>query len=194
MLASGKVAMLAEAVPHQGLIEALQIPWGVAPIPRFDSKPRNYFRSGSGGLSISSQTEHPDAAWEALKWIIAGASIYQPNPVLKDADFVGGWEDRYPQLKGSGFREVWRLSLEHNGGDLRSFVRYSSWTSSQILTLLQPTLDQLWAGKLTVQELRDEVPSINRQVARQIREDASRTHWKPEFKEALEDRIAQLPQ
>jgi ABC-type glycerol-3-phosphate transport system substrate-binding protein len=99
MLASGKVAMLAEAVPHQGLIEALQIPWGVAPIPRFDSKPRNYFRSGSGGLSISSQTEHPDAAWEALKWIIAGASIYQPNPVLKDADFVGGWEDRYPQLK-----------------------------------------------------------------------------------------------
>ena len=194
LLSSGRVAMLAEAVPQQGLIEALQMRWGIAPIPRFGEKPARYFRSGSGGLSISAHTEDPAAAWEALKWIIAGASIYQPNPVLKDADFVGGWEERYPQLKDSGFREVWQLSLEHNGGDLRSFVRYSSWTSADIMTLLQPNLDQLWAGKITVEELRAEVPSINARVVRRLRDDVTRTHWKPEFKTALENQLSQLPE
>ncbi len=46
MLASGKVAMLAEAVPNQGLIEALQIRWGIAPIPRFGTKPPVVFSFG----------------------------------------------------------------------------------------------------------------------------------------------------
>jgi len=194
MMASGKVAMLVEAVPHQGLIEALQIRWGIAPLPRFGTKPPSYFRSESGGLSISSQTKHPEAAWTALKWIISGASIYQPNPVLKDADFVGGWEERYPQLKDSGFKETWNLSLQHPGGDKRLFVRYSSWTSAQILTLLQPKFDQLWAGKITVQQLRDDVPSINEQVEKSLRDDVTRQHWKPAFREAVEDQLAQLPQ
>ncbi|MFC2085907.1 ABC transporter substrate-binding protein [Bacteroidota bacterium] len=194
MLTSGKVAMLAEAVPHQGLIEALQIRWGVAPIPRFGTKPPSYFRSGSGGLSINAHTAHPEATWSALKWIIAGATIYQPNPVLNDADFVGGWEERYPQLKGSGFRQVWTRSLAHNGGDLRSFVRYSSWTSANIMTLLQPKFDQLWARKITVQQLRDEVPSINRQVEKSLRDDVTRRHWKPAFRKALEDQLARLPE
>jgi len=194
MMASGKVVMLAEAVPHQGLIETLQIRWGIAPLPRSGTKPPSYFRSGSGGLSISAQTEHPEAAWAALKWIIAGASIHQPNPVLKDADFVGGWEERYPQLQDSGFREVWNLSLAHNGGDLRSFVRYSSWTSAQIMTLLQPMFDQLWAGRISVRQLRDAVPSINQQVEKSLRDDVGRRHWKPGFRQALEDQLAELPQ
>ena len=194
MLAGGKVAMLVEAVPNQGLIEALQIRWGVAPIPRFGQKPPSYFRSGSGGLSISARTADPESAWKALKWIIAGASIYQPNPVLRDADFVGGWEERYPQLKDSGFRDVWNLSLEHNGGDLRSFVRYSSWTSARILSLLQPELDQLWAGRITVDQLRSQIPSINEQVERELRNDVTRRHWKPEFRDAVEAQLARLPQ
>jgi hypothetical protein len=89
---------------------------------------------------------------------------------------------------------MWSLSLEHNGGDLRSFVRYSSWTSAQILTLLQPKLDQLWAGRITVDQLRDDVPSINQQVVKSLRDDVTREHWKPKFREALEEQLDQLPQ
>jgi ABC-type glycerol-3-phosphate transport system substrate-binding protein len=194
MLQSGKVAMLVEAVPNQGLIEALHMRWGIAPLPRFDGKSPRYFRSGSGGLSINARTEHPAAAWKALKWIIGGASVYQPNPVLKDVDFVEGWEMKYPQLKGTGFGEVWNLSLEHSGGDPRFFVRYSSWTSAHILALLQPKLDQLWARKITVQQLRDDVPAINLQVEKELKEDFKNKRWKPEFKIALQHQLAQLSQ
>ncbi|MCX6135116.1 MAG: extracellular solute-binding protein [Ignavibacteriales bacterium] len=162
LLQTGKVAMLVEAVPHQVLFETLTIRWGVAPIPRFGIRPVRCFRSESGGLSISSQTENPQAAWKALKWIIGGASIYQPNPVLRDVDFVSGWEARYPRLVGSGFREVWQRSLKYPAGDPRFFVRFSSWTSASILERLQPLLDKLWARETTVEALAASQSEINR--------------------------------
>ena len=71
MMQTGRVAMLVEAVPHQTLYESLTIRWGVAPLPRFAGKTPRYFRSGSGGLSVSAHTRNPEAAWKALKWIIA---------------------------------------------------------------------------------------------------------------------------
>ena len=189
LLQNGRVAMLVEAVPNQSLIEGLSPPWGVAPLPRFSGKPPAYFRSASGGLSISASSQNPRAAWEALKWIVTRASIYQPNPVLRDVDFVGGWEERYPQLKGSGFKEVWNLSLEHNGGDPRYFVRFSSWTAGPILERLQPMLDQLWARKRTVESITAAVPGINQEV-RQDLENAVRTRTlRPGFKEKLEQAL-----
>ena len=192
LLQNGRVAMLVEAVPNQSLIEGLTEPWGVAPLPRFPGKPPSYFRSASGGLSISSSTKHPRAAWEALKWIITKASTYQPNPVLRDVDFVGGWEQRYPQLKNSGFRDVWDLSLEHNGGDPRYFVRFSSWTAGPILERLQPMLDQLWARKRTVESLTAAVPGINQEVRRDL-ETITRTRTlRPGFKEKIEQAIKEL--
>ncbi len=168
LLQTGRVAMLVEAVPHQSLIEALTVPWGVAPLPRFPGKAPAYFRSASGGLSISSHTADARASWKALKWIIGGASTYQPNPVLRDVDFVGGWESRYAALRGSGFREVWDLSLRHNGGDPRFFVRFSSWASAPIMERLQPLLDRVWARELPVDELAAHVDEINRAARTQI--------------------------
>lgn len=168
LLQSKKVAMLVEAVPHQALFESLDLRWGVAPLPRFGNKPVRYFRSGSGGLSISKQTQHPGAAWQSLKWIIAGAAVYQPNPVLNDVDFVGGWERRYPRLAGSGFREVWHWSLDHTAGDPRLFVRFSSWSSSTILERLQPLLDRVWARSMSVEGLSSAVPDINAAVRSEL--------------------------
>ncbi len=168
LLQSGRVAMLVEAVPHQTLIEGLTSPWGVAPLPGFRGKQRSYFRSSSGGLSLSSSTHDPVAAWKALVWIIAGASIYQPNPVLRDVDFVGGWERRFPHLRESGFREVWDLSLQHNGGDPRYFVRYSSVVSGPIMEQLQPLLDRLWARELSVSDLAAAVPGINERIRAEL--------------------------
>ena len=168
LLQTGRVAMLVEAVPHQSLIEALTVPWGVAPLPRFPGKPPAYFRSASGGLSVSSRTSDPRATWKALKWIIGGASTYQPNPVLRDVDFAGGWEYRYPALKGSGFREVWAMSLQYNGGDPRFFVRFSSWASAPIMERLQPLLDRVWARDMAVDELAEHVDGINRDARKQI--------------------------
>ncbi|MEX2116441.1 MAG: extracellular solute-binding protein [Bacteroidota bacterium] len=189
LLQSGKVAMLVEAVPHQVLFETLTIPWGVSPIPRFGNRPVRCFRSESGGLSISSQTANPEAAWKALKWIIAGASIYQPNPVLRDADFVAGWEARYPVLSGSGFREVWQRSLNHPAGDPRMFVRFSSWTSATILERLQPMLDKLWARETTIESLVAAQPEINRAARAELTRLIQRGRLDQKFVEAIEEQL-----
>jgi ABC-type glycerol-3-phosphate transport system substrate-binding protein len=192
LLQSGKVAMLVEAVPHQMLIETLAIRWGVAPLPRFAGKPPRYFRTSSGGLSISSGTRFPEAAWQGVKWIVGKASIYQPNPVLRDLDFVGGWERRYPRLAGSGFRDVWNLSLEHDGGDPRFFVRFSSWTSGSILERLQPYLDRLWAREIGVNDVRSALPEINAHAARDLQDLLQREGIKPAFRRVIERELRNL--
>lgn len=189
LLQSGRVAMLVEAVPHQMLIETLSCRWGVAPLPRFKRKPPRYFRSSSGGLSISASTRHPGEAWKALKWIVGTASLYQPNPVLRDVDFVGGWEHRYPRLTGSGFREVWDLSLRSGGGDPRFFVRYSSWTSASILERLQPLLDRLWAREMSVDDFLAALPSVNAQVIRDLRDLLQKGGIKPGFRRHIEHEL-----
>jgi len=189
MLQTGRVAMLVEAVPHQGLFESVDVDLGIAPLPRFDGHTPRYFRSGSGGLSISSATKHPREAWQALKWIVGGASIYQPNPVLTDQDFVEGWEARYPRLLGSGFRSVWELSLRHPGGDPRFFVRFSSWTAPAILERLQPRLDQLWSRQISVAALRKALPEINQNVGRALRDALAQETLRPAFRAMIEQRL-----
>ena len=186
LLAGGRVAMLAEAVPHQTLTETLRIRWGLAPIPRFPGQPVRYFRSGSGGLSISSGSRNPVAAWKALAWLVGSAGVYHPNPVLRDLDFAAAWEKRYPQLTGSGFREVWDLSLRHDGGDPRFFVRFSSWTSAAILERLQPQLDRLWAGEITVEDLVAALPQINGGVERALKDLLREKMIRPEFHADIE--------
>jgi ABC-type glycerol-3-phosphate transport system substrate-binding protein len=192
LLQSGKVAMLVEAVPHQALFETLGIRWGVAPLPRFAAKPVRYFQSGSGGLSISGQTRHPDQAWAVLKWLISEARTYQPNPVLQDRNFVAGWEARYPGLDKSGFREVWERSLRHPGGDPRFFVRFSSWTSATILERLQPLLDRVWAREISVDALAAAVPEINRAVREELSRTARRSDIRPAFLREITLQLEQL--
>jgi len=189
LLQTGRVAMLVEAVPHQVLFESITIRWGVAPIPRFGTRPARCFRSESGGLSISAQTANAPAAWNALKWIIGGASVYQPNPVLKDVDFIAGWEARYPQLAGSGFREVWQRSLTYPAGDPRFFVRFSSWTSATILERLQPLLDKLWAREGTIEQLTAAQPKINEAVRRELDRLLEQGSLRPEFVKAINDQL-----
>jgi hypothetical protein len=189
LLQSGRVAMLVEAVPHQALIETLPMRWGVVPLPRFPRHPPRYFRSASGGLSMSAQTRAPEASWKALRWIVGSASLYQPNPVLRDVDFVGGWEQRYPKLVGSGFREVWNLSLGHDGGDPRFFVRFSSWTAGSILERLQPLLDRLWAREITVDEFRRLLPEVNSSVERDLTDLLNRGGLQPRFRKEVENAL-----
>jgi hypothetical protein len=192
LLQSGKVAMLVETVPHQTLFETLDMRWGIAPVPRFGGRSVRYFRSGSGGLSISAQSQHPAEAWRALRWIVGGTSAYQPNPVLRDAHFVGGWERRYPRLVGNGFREVWEWSLKHDGGDPRLFVRFSSWSSTTILERLQPLLDRVWARDLSVGALASAVPEINEAVRRELERTASRSDLKEGFLAEIKSELGRM--
>jgi ABC-type glycerol-3-phosphate transport system substrate-binding protein len=192
LLESGRVAMLVEAVPHPGLIETLTIDWGVAPLPRFGTKAPRYFRSASGGLSISATTKHPADAWTTLAWLIGEAAPYQPNPVLGDVDFARVWEAKYPRLRGTGFRDVWSLSETHAGGDPRYFVRFASWSMAPVMTRLQPWLDRLWSGDATVTELVAAVPEINAGVRadleQQLRSPALRPAWRAALERALAEK------
>jgi multiple sugar transport system substrate-binding protein len=181
LLQSGKVAMLVEAIPNTDLFRMLKIDWGVLPLPRFGAKQPRYFRSASGGLSISAQCPHPEAAWKTLRWIIAGADAYQPNPVLRDVDFTGGWIAKYPALKTNGFEQVWRLSELHGGPDDRYFVRFSSWTMNPVMEMLQPKLDQFFARAITPDDLAASAGEINAHVRKELDRTLSASQLKPSF-------------
>ena len=186
MLQSGRVAMLVEGVPHPGIVDTLTIDWGLAPLPRFDGLEPRYFRSDSGGLSISASTRHPEAAWRTLVWLINEASVSQPNPVLGGSGFVDAWIAKHPGAAGTGFDEVWSRSLQFPGGDPRYFVRFSSWTTNAIVSRLQPLLDQLWSGGIEPSELIEAVPGINRDVRRELDRQLRSRSLQPGFREALE--------
>ena len=191
MLESGRVAMLVEAVPHPGLVETLTIDWAVAPLPRFEAKDPRYFRSASGGLSLSASVKNPPDAWRTLVWLISEAEPYQPSPVLAGVPFVAAWEEKYPQLRNRGFREVWELSEQHPGGDPRYFVRFASWSMGPVMTRFQPWLDRLWSGAATIDEVVAAVPEINAGVRKDLERQATSTALRPAWREQLQKALAE---
>jgi ABC-type glycerol-3-phosphate transport system substrate-binding protein len=191
LLQSGRVAMLVEGVPHPGLVDTLTIDWRLVPLPHFDGLEPRYFRSDSGGISISAVTKHPDAAWKTLIWLISEASAYQPNPIIGNGDFVDAWLKKHPRATDTGFREVWTQSELYPGGDPRYFVRFSSWTMNAILTRLQPLLDQLWAGAIQSGDLADAVPKINKEVRKELERQLRSPSLRPGFRSALQKALHQ---
>lgn len=189
MLNTGKVAMTVEAVPNLDFITALQIDWDMAPLPRMADKPPRYFRSASGGLSLSSSCKHPQEAWALMKWLVTQSPYNTPNPVLREVDFVSGWEARYPKLRETHFRQVWELSERFDGGDTRDFVRYSSWSSNAILEQLSPKMDLLFAGKLTVAQLVQQTDEINRNVISELRKILRNENLQPAFREKINEEL-----
>jgi ABC-type glycerol-3-phosphate transport system substrate-binding protein len=185
MLNSGKVAMVVEAVPNLDFIVALNIPWELAPLPRMGNHPVRYFRSSSGGLSVSASCKQPEKAWALIKWLVTSSPYNTPNPVLKDADFVTGWEKKHPILAGTHFGQVWRLSEQHDGGDSRDFVRYFSWSCNTILEYLAPKMDLLLAGKISLDDLAQSADPINRLVEAELDQVVQNPNIKPAFKEHI---------
>lgn len=189
MLNTGRVAMVAEAVPNLDFITSLKVNWDVAPFPQIENNPRRYFRSASGGLSISKTCQYPKAAWELIKWLVTKSPYNTPNPVLKDARVVSGWEEKYPVLSDKDFARVWQLSEQFDGGDYRDFVRYFSWSSNVILEQLSPKMDLLFDNQLSVSDLLKMKESINQKVIRELKIVANNKSLKPEFREAIRKRL-----
>lgn len=182
MVNTGRVAMVMEAVPNLDFMVSLTVPWDVAPLPRMGTQPPKYFRSASGGLSISASCRYPDKAWALLKWLVTSSPYNTPNPVLKNIDFVSGWERKHPMLAGSHFGQVWRLSEQHDGGDSRDFVRYFSWSSNTILEQLTPKLDLLFAGQISDDDLAQSTAAINRLVEIELDKLVRNPNIQPAFK------------
>ncbi len=191
LINSGRVAMIAEAVPNLDFITSLRVDWDVAPFPTMNNKPPRYFRSASGGLSISSTCTRPDKAWELIKWLVTASPYNTPNPVLKDDHFITGWEEKYPVLAKSHFGQVWRLSTLYDGGDNRDFVRYFSWSSSTILERLNPLMDQLFAGKIQIKDIVAATPLINAQVHSELDKLVNNSGRSPLFREKIKEILKQ---
>ena len=117
--------------------------------------------------------------------------MYQPNPVLRDADFAGGWERKHARLATTGFRDVWRLAEQQEGGDPRYFVRFSSFTMAPILERFQPLLDRLWSRSIGIDELAAAVPGINARVAKDLENTLATSAMKPVFRDALRRQLAE---
>jgi len=186
MLNQGKVAMIVEAVPNLDFIHALQVDWDVAPLPRMGNQPPRYFRAASGGLSVSATCAHPQAAWKIIKWLVTQSEYNSPSPILKDVDFVAGYEAKYPALKNTHFRQVWELSERFDGGDTRDFVRYSSWTSSAILEKFAPKMDLLYSGKISLAEIVASTDEINQHVFLELGEQLRNPAIRPAFRAQIQ--------
>ena len=195
MLNTGKVAMIVEAVPNLDFIQSLTIDWDVAPIPRFKNKKPSYFRSASGGLSVSSSCEHPKEAWQTIKWLVTKSEYNTPNPILSN-NFVDAYENKYPELAKKNFRQVWELSEKYDGGDKRNFVRYSSWTSQTILEQLGPKMDMYYAGKLELADIINSEQEINKMVLKELDFFLANPGLKPEFRQKIQEQLKteQIPQ
>jgi ABC-type glycerol-3-phosphate transport system substrate-binding protein len=193
MLNTARVAMIVEAVPNLDFIKSLSVAWDMAPIPRMDDHPPRYFRSVSGGLSISASCKNPAAAWEVIKWLVTESEYNSPNPILKDVDFVKSYENSYPELKQTNFRQVWDLSETYDGGDMRDFVRYSSWSSSTILEQINPKLDLIYAGKEPLSYLTSSIDEINDKVTGELNSLLKSQNIKPVFKAQIEKELKNHP-
>jgi len=193
MLNTGRVAMIVEAVPNLDFIKSLSVDWDMAPVPRMGEHPLRYFRSASGGLSISASCKNPEAAWEVIKWLVTESEYNSPNPILSDINFVSSYENSYPELKSKNFHQVWELSEQFDGGDLRDFVRYSSWTSSAILEQINPRLDVIYAGKQPLNYLTSAIAEINEKVIKELNSLLRNEAIKPDFKNQLEMELKNHP-
>jgi ABC-type glycerol-3-phosphate transport system substrate-binding protein len=186
LLKNGTIAMIVEAVPNPNIIEMLDIAWDIAPLPKINDKQPLYFRAYGGGLSISASCKYPKEAWEFLKWLVFKSSIYSPNPMLKNSDFINSYEGKYPILKNSNFKIIWELSERYNGGDYRDFVRYSSWTASTILERMAPVLDNVFRGKETLENYIKLEEMVNEMIVKKIREYLENPSIKKEFRNKIE--------
>lgn len=186
MLNTGRVAMIVEAVPNLDFIKSLKIDWDLAPLPKMNDHPPRYFRSASGGLSISATCENPQAAWDVIKWLVTESEYNSPNPILRDIDFVTSYETTYPELKTKNFRIVWELSEKFDGGDYRDFVRYSSWTSNVILEQINPRLDLIYAGKQPLSYLTNATDEINEKALKELKLLLNNESMKPVFRERIQ--------
>jgi len=190
MLNSDRVAMIVEAVPNLDFIKSLTVDWDMAPIPRMGDHPPRYFRSASGGLSISASCSNPEAAWDVIKWLVTESEYNSPNPILSDINFVSSYENRYPELKTKNFRQLWELSEKYDGGDQRDFVRYSSWSSSTILEQINPKLDLIYAGKQPLSYLTTAMDEINKKVIEELDSFLKNQNIRPVFKEKIKKELA----
>ena len=190
MLNSDRVAMIVEAVPNLDFIKSLTVDWDMAPIPRMGDHPPRYFRSASGGLSISASCSNPEAAWDVIKWLVTESEYNSPNPILSDINFVSSYENRYPELKTKNFRQLWELSEKYDGGDQRDFVRYSSWSSSTILEQINPKLDLIYAGKQPLSYLTTAMDEINKKVIEELDSFLKNQNIRRVFKEKIKKELA----
>ncbi|MBN2090256.1 extracellular solute-binding protein [candidate division KSB1 bacterium] len=192
MMNTGRVAMIVEAVPNLDLVKSLTVDWALAPLPRMRNYPPRYFRSASGGLSISKTCKNPTAAWQVMKWLVTESEYNSPNPILNDVDFVTSYENTNPELKNKNFRQVWELSKRYDGGDNRDFVRYSSWSSAVILEQINPKLDLIYAGKKPLSYLIESVDLINEKVVIELNSLLKNDNLMPVFREKIREELVKV--
>jgi multiple sugar transport system substrate-binding protein len=192
MLETGRIAMLMESVPHLAIYQLLTIPWDVAPIPRAIGKSPLYFRGGSGGQSISATSKYPNAAWKFLTWWSSFSQINYPNPFDNNVNFAAEWEKKMPVLRQTHFGQVWRLSERYNGGDWRTFVRYSSWTQNIFTEQLDPTFEQMLKGNASIDEYAAMIPVVNKKVLVELQKVLTNPTIKPQFKERIQAELKEV--
>ena len=167
---SGGVAMIVQTAGYSSILnfyrprvqvgdEAVELNWGVAPIPHAEGAEST---SDSGGftLSIPAGAENPEAAWEFIK-----CATNTPAQVSWARDTYaipnGPEPASAPELTADPNWEMFIDAIESVPADSGTFVAaYPNWQSE-----LANRFEQVWSGQLTPEQLAEQAQqAIDQQI------------------------------
>lgn len=194
---AGKLAMYAEGIDYDLFRQANdklgEGNWKIVAFPRPSDKDLTLARY-QGAACVSSKTQNPAAAVEALKFLATAGFVWYPSLWLKDVDYISYWEETYPFLKTAGYRETMEYSLAKIGPDPWHWKatpfdvnRYTEgWDFWQ-------KWGQVQDGKLPFDEFdfAGYTQQANESVVKGMERDLAQTQLLPAWKEALDKILAE---
>jgi multiple sugar transport system substrate-binding protein len=149
--ATGKVAMAADGGWNIAAYQQLDFEWGIAPLPKFETK--RVAPYWLGGWMIPKATKTQDAAFEYARW---SASDFQPQ-MAKDHDWIPLRTDERESkamLDGmpDGFAESLTQLSNARIGDI-----YHANNLQIVEEVFNPTFEQLWNNKLTPEQAAKQI-------------------------------------
>jgi multiple sugar transport system substrate-binding protein len=125
-----------------------KVPWEVAPMPRGPSG--TFTRMAGGSYGMSAKTKNPDVAWELLKF----ETIGEGQTINWNAELSRGMPGRKSMAEdsrwGSWFAPKSKEALLRLPDYSRMSPKHPNW--AEVYSKIDPALDQVWAGKLDIEQ------------------------------------------
>ena len=154
-LESGMVAMSLDGQWVQLDLGAARADYGVGVLPKLKTSHTIQFGEP---LVMAATTRHPQEAWLFFKWLLDPGNAIELHadglwmPILLDyytqPELIARWAAVRPGHPDGYTDAVMRQTLEHGVNSFDYYLR----NNEKIAAILNPALDQVWLGRLSVRE------------------------------------------